>query len=717
MKRPLRHLVRPWPILAAAVVLGTATGTGPVAAQGSADPANEIIAAAIARKHALLATLHDYEYQVSVKFVVHDLGKQKDSAASVALIRESRSNVYWQAPDHYHETIVARRQANHLNPLWDVVFVDDIAAFQQDRVEIRAHSFVSPIADGALDHYNFRMLDTLAVEGRRVLRLAMVPRSQTTPSFTGVIDIADSTWDVVAIDVAVNDAARFGLWKQIRYQVHFEEMGDGRWMPRGIRFTGEARLRLPIPRTPRHLVFEQEALFTDYRFDTGERPGGLTEVRVAVDAQADHADSAAWAAPGAIPLTDAESQGWRRNELAQQQPTGFISRARRAADQSQFVLASPDFFHFNRVDGAYFGAGSTWRQTPDLTVTAKIGYATGSDRWQYRGGANLQVSEAKRIWIGASYHDETVNRPGLIPHSVDRTLQALLYRRDPLDYYRERGLTLSFALRPLNFTLVDLHYNDQQQSELPVITDYSLLPADQPQRANGFIVAGRMRTLSGSFTYDSRSLLRRDGQDTRLPSRTWTRMVLSTEVASPSLIANDFNFARYTLQVERHQRTSAFGMTAVSALFGITTGTVPPQRYFTIESGVRALGFQGNGFTTLRDTGFAGNRVAMVSVRHDFDRLLFAKSGLPLIRKLPFTLRVYAGMFAIGFADHTPLPSDSAFRTTSSPYTEAGFVLGDLMPFIAPLNLGAQFTWQLSAQLSRRFQFGFNLGLPGQGIP
>jgi hypothetical protein len=190
---------------------------------------------------------------------------------------------------------------------------------------------------------------------------------------------------------------------------------------------------------------------------------------------------------------------------------------------------------------------------------------------------------------------------------------------------------------------------------------------------------------------------------------------VGTEVASPGLIPDDFSFSRYTLQIERHQRTSEFGMTAVSALFGITTGTVPPQRYFTIESGVRALGFQGNGFTTLRDTGFAGNRVAMISVRHDFDRLLFAKSGLPLIRKLPFTLRVFGGMFAIGFAHHVFLPSDSAFRTTSSPYTEAGFVLGNLTPFIAPLNLGAQFTWQLSAQSTRRFQFGFNLALPGQG--
>lgn len=707
-----RHMHLPWRMLATAGVLVTGIGTAPVAAQRGAEPAKGIIAATIARKHALLATLHDYEYQASIKFVVYDLDKPPDSVASVALISETRSNAYWQSPGHYHETIVARRQANHLNAVWNTVSVGDIADLQRDRVEIQPHSFVSPIADDALDHYNFRVLDTVAVAGRRVFRVAIEPRSRTTPSLAGVIEIVDSTYDVVAIDLGVNEAAQFGLWKKIRYQERFEDMGDGRWLPRGIRLTGEARLGLPIPRTPRHLAFEQEALFTGFRFDADERPGGMTEVRVAMDGPADHADSAAWSAPGAIPLTAAERQAWNRADSTARQPSGIINRVRQVVDQSQFAMASRDFFHFNRIDGAYVGAGLTWRQTPILTLSTKLGYATGSERWQYRVGGEFQVSEARRLWLGASYHDETVNRPGLIPHSVDRTVQALLYRRDPLDYYRERGLTLSFAIRPLNFTRLDLHYNDQQQSELPVVTDYSLLQASQPQRVNGFIMAGRMRTLAGSFSYDSRSLLRRDGQDTRLPSLTWTRITLSAEVASPSLIPNDFDFARYTLQIERHQRTLNFGMTAVSALVGITTGTVPPQRYFTIESGVRALGFQGNGFSTLRDTGFAGNRVAMVSVRHDFDRLLFAKSGLPLIRHLPFTLRVYGGMFAIAFAYHTPLPSDSAFRTTSSPYTEAGFTLGNLLPFLAPFNLGAQFTWRLSSESTRRFQFGLSLTRP-----
>ncbi len=723
----LRQTRLPWGMTASASAFVTAIGAVPLAAQRCAEPveidriacdslghsqsvgARAIIAAAIARKHAVLGTLHDYQYQVSVRLVMHDLDKPQDSASSIVLIRETRSSASWRSPGRYHETVKARRQSSHLNFVWNTVSIADIANFQRDRVEVQSHSLVSPIAADALDHYRFRVLDTLSVGDRRVLRLMIEPRSQSSPAFTGVVEIADSTYDVMAIDVSVNDATRFGLWRKIRYQVHFQDMGEGRWMPREIRLTGEARLGAQLPRTPRRVAFEQEAQLNDFRFNSGEPPGNLREVRVVVDREADHADRAVWSAPGAIPPTDAERRVWNHRDSTAGRLPGRIDRVRQSINLSQFATASPDFFHFNRVDGAYAGAGSTWRKTPDLTLSTKLGYGTGSERWQYRVGGEFQVSEARRLWLGASYHDETVTRPSLIPHSVDRTVEALLYRRDPLDYYRERGLTLTFSIKLLDFTRLDLHYNDQEQSTLPVVTEYSLLRPSRAPRGNGFIVDGRLRSLSGSLSYDSRSFMRRNGLDSHLPSLTWTRVSVSAEVASPGLIPDDFNFRRYSLQLERHQHTLGLGVTTINALAGITTGTVPPQRYFTIDFGMRRLGFQGGGFKTLGDTGFAGNRVAMVSVRHDFDRLLFAKSGLPLIRGLPFTLSAYGAMFAINFVDHSPYPGDGALRTTSGPYSEAGFALGNLMPFLAPLSLGAQFTWQLSRQSRRRFQFGLSL--------
>src|SRR5256885_16480235 len=102
----------------------------------------------------------------------------------------------------------------------------------------------------------------------------------------------------------------------------------------------------------------------------------------------------------------------------------------------------------------------------------------------------------------------------------------------------------------------------------------------------------------------------------------------------------------------------------------------------------------------------------MIPVRHDFDGSLFAKGRLPLIRGLPFTLSVHGGVFWTDFEGHPPNPGDALLFTARRPYTEAGFGLGNLTPFLSPINLAVHFTWQPSSSPTREFQFGLCPPLP-----
>jgi hypothetical protein len=139
---------------------------------------------------------------------------------------------------------------------------------------------------------------------------------------------------------------------------------------------------------------------------------------------------------------------------------------------------------------------------------------------------------------------------------------------------------------------------------------------------------------------------------------------------------------------------------------------VPPQRYVTVDFGMQTLTYQQNGFNTLRETNYTGTRGALLAFRHDFDRLLFAKSGLPLVRQLPFTFSLHGGVFWTDFINHVPNPVDTLFTTARKPYTELGFGLGNLTPFLSPINLAVHFTWQLSAYPTNGFRFGFGLTRP-----
>jgi len=689
-----------------------AIGLAPVVVTGKDEFARGLIRRAIARKHEVLHAIRNYRCGTYVKFVLRDLGRHPDSASSVLLITESRTAVYWEEPDHYQEAILARRQSRNLPAERNLVSVYEIANFTRDRIDFEKYSLVSPTADDALEHYDFHVLDTLAVDGRRVYRLAIEPESEGIPLFVGMIDIADSTYDVVRVDVGVNRAVRLDMRTNLRYAQRLRDTGGGRWLPYEIRFTGEVFVKIPLPGFPERMTFEQVVALDNFVFDSPDRPSNLDEVRVLVHDRADKVDSATWAAPGTIPLTTAERAAWARIDSITNEPADFGDRVRQGVGIAYRLSTDPAFFHFNRVDGTYLGAGHVWWQVPGLVVRARVGYATGSDGWRYRFGGLVRLSEAQRLWVGGSVRDETAHRPTLVSRDYNPTYRALLFRLDPLDYYRDRGFVLTLDTKVLDFTDVELHYNDYRQSGLGMVTDYSLLSVDRPERPNPAIVEGRLRAFSGTVTYDSRPLLRSKGEDYYLQRLTNTRLSVTAEIAAPGLVANDFDFRRYSFQLERRQRTFNLGLTTISAAGGIATGTVPPQRYFAVDFGMQALTFQGGGFNTLAGHNFAGTRAAMITVQHDFDRLLLAKSGISFLKGVPLTLSLHGGAFWTDFVDHAPNPGDSLIAAARTVYGELGFGLGNLTPFLSPLNFAAHLTWQLSSYATKGFTFALSLMRP-----
>ncbi len=708
----------------------------PLGAPAAALDATAIVTRAIARRREMLLAAGAVRYLAFSKVVVRDPAQPAGSARSVLYIAERRTSVYAQHPGDYQEVVLAHRRSSNAGAERSVVAVSDIADFDRDRIpiarfvdlvsrpsaalsraigrrqstDVRDVAIPSPVVDGATDRYDYRILDTLVTGGRRVFRLAVVPRSGSAPLFVGTMEVADSTYDVVAVDLGVTDAVRFPSVINLRYQERLDDVGGGRFFPVEIRLSGEARPRLtgprlpeqvagvPVPRLPGHVLFEQVAQLDSFRFGQTDPPAGLGEYRIVVRDQADRTDSAAWSAPDAEPLSDAERAAWARADSAEQRTPTVWSRARQGIGFAAGLAADPDFFHYNRVDGVYLGAGDDWRVAPDVALRAKLGYALGSSSWQYEAGGRVLLSDAQRLWIGASYHDETTSRPTLISDGYNPTYRALFAQLDPLDYYRERGLGLSLSTKVLDRTQLDVSYLDARQSNLDVVVTSN--SSRRPILPNPPIAAGQLRSLTGSLTWDSRQLLREGGADQRLASTAWTRITATAEVSPHDVLASDFSYRRYSLQVERQQRT-LWGTTTVSTAAGIATGWVPPQRYFTVDFGMEFLTFQGNGFNTLAQTNYSGTRVALVVVRHDFDRQLL---------HLPFTLSIHGGAFWTSFADHPPFAGDSLLLTASRPYTEAGFGLGNLTPFLSPFDLSAHFTWQLSSYPTRRFRFGFSFG-------
>jgi hypothetical protein len=308
--------------------------------------------------------------------------------------------------------------------------------------------------------------------------------------------------------------------------------------------------------------------------------------------------------------------------------------------------------------------------------------------------------------VSAYAYDETVNRPTLTSEGYNPTLRALISRADPLEYYRQRAGVVSFGSKIVKFTDADVSYTDARQSSLASVISKPPLRFGRSDlllvRPNERIDDGHLRAFSGNVAFDTRPRLRQPGQDRLIGVSAYTRIAVGGEWSPSSL--GDFDYRRATLRVDRRQDSFGLGFTTFVATGGIATSGVPLQRSFTIDGGPVVLEARPSPFFTLGDTSFVGARAGLIAVQHDFDRLLFTRSRLPLIRDIPFTLSVRAAAF------WTEYPARAGVSAAISPYTEAGFTVGNLTPFLPLFNFSARFAWQLSNYPTSRFRFGLGLG-------
>ncbi len=574
------------------------------------NPAHRIIRNAIARKNDVFSRIHDYRYDAYVKLSVHDMDEPADSVESVLVITETQTSAYWEQPDKYQETIVARRQSRNLPADDNLVSVGEIVNFNKNRIDMTKYSVVSPTADDALSHYDYQLVDSMMTAGRKIYRLAIEPRTDAEPLFVGMIDIADSTFDVIEIDVGANEAIRFDFFENLRYQQTLAPVGNDYWLPSEIRFTGEIHFGVPLPGVPQNLSFQHVAALTNFRFDQGNAPKTLGEYLIIVDEGADDTDGASWAERRQLPLTDLEQRAYARIDSVENAPASLS----------------------------------------DVLLGSTLGLAFLAFK-QYRIGGSYRLSESRRLWFGATARDEIVSRPTVVGSRTNTTNRALFSKSDPLDYYRQEGVSVFLNGRVAKFTTMRLQYNDYRQYTAGVVSDYSFFNGQKVLRDNLPIVDGRLRSVAASVSFDSRKLLKRKGRDFRLFTLPFTVITLGAELASPDLIANDFDFLRYSLRVHREQRTLGLGLTSFDAYAGASRGDLPPQRYFTIDFGNEVF-FEQGGFNTMAEMNFAGNRAAYVFLTHDFDQQLFRQSRIPLIRQLPFTLSIHGGAFWSNFVNH-----------------------------------------------------------------
>ena len=669
------------------------------------DPAQEIIIEAIRRKEALLSQIQDYTFEAYTKLAVRRL--EDDTLENYLLITETQLSGWFQQPDQYKEIITARRQSSNLDAEGNLVTVGQIFNFNANRIELGRQAVVSPTASDALDYYNYYLLDTILVDGRPAFQLEIEPQSNAHPLFDGEILIVDSLYAVVGVDVTVNEAFDAPYLSNLRFSQRYARFEGDIWMPVEIRFNGKADL--PIPVVP-DLAFFYTAALNRLVFNEGIPPGTFDEYAIEVAREADEVDSSTWDEGALIPLTVDEAEGYRHIDSIENKPPSIWRVLLNVAGGTMMLVesrATYDFFHFNRVEGAYLGAGVTLDQLiPRTDLYLKSGWAFDGEYWQHHYRATHTLSDRHKLRLAWGFHDEIVPRPTVfVDNSFNPSLISLWDKTNPLDYYLEKGFDVSLSVRPLQHTQATISYHDLNQYSVDNSTNYGIFDTDKDHRANPPIINGKLRNVGARFIYDSRPMIRNKGRDDTLFTVQYTRLESSFEWASDDIVENDFEYRRYDLSLYRSQRLSGFGVISLYAYGGLSDRALPPQRYFTADFG-DVDNITLNEFKTLDETNFRGDRLLALYVGHDFGTSLFRRLNVPVLKNLPFSFLVYGGTFWSDFNSSSLKVDGGDLVAAPEGYSEIGFGFGRL----PPLFLRLYFTWQLTAFDTRDFSVKFSMG-------
>jgi hypothetical protein len=675
--------------------------SGQVVTPRNYNAAQRIILAAIKRKKEFLSNLQCYSVDSYTRLVAREM--QKPDSINVMFITETLASTYFRKPNSPKQVIRIRRETANFPVDLNTIAMGALLSLSRDRIELEGNEIVTPTGEDALDHYNFYLIDSVMRDNRRVFELEIEPRNQAEPLFVGKMSVIDSTYDVVQLDAGINKGFRSVMIRDMRYCVRYAQVDSENWMPVEVRNSFHLRPSLLIPMD---LSLSLVASLYNISVNQPLSSGIIDEYALKVEPDADKADTIRWNSYQSIPLSMEEATAYHRIDSISHVPPSVPEYL--LAGLLRVGIAAAiygDIFHFNRVEGAYLGFGTTLtKEAKAADIRVKSGYAFAANRWEHEYGVSYRLWRRHKVWAGALYSDQYVSRPTIFRiWGGSGTLPALLAKADPFDYYRVKGFKLSARADIVRHTTVSAGYNDYRERSAGTSTDYSFFNRQDTLRANPAIIEGHFRSISAIITYDSRKLVDLKGRDAFDGAAPDLLFSAGVEYSAPSFTHSDFNFRRYYASVSLSKRVLGLGTSSLFGYYGGSDGELPPQEYFRVPSAT-SLFASLRGFQTVDGSGFGGSRVMAITLRHEFGRLLWTKSGIPIVKLIPFTIDVYGGAFWTDFQGNPVHAGDNDIRVARSAYGEVGFAIGNLTPFMSPFNLAIGFTWQVSGYSTSRFE-------------
>lgn len=669
------------------------------------DPAIEIIRKAIEYKKKFKEKLNEYDFDAYTKFVIRsNIGSVKEQNDSVThnreqilALMESETKNYFNKPDEFKTVVISRRESANVIG----VAFPYIVNFYDEYVDLGEGEILSPLADNAFDHYDYKLLGTTSIDSNIVYRIEVFDEG-LSPLFRGKIYIADSTYELMKVDLSTNELVNLiaidSLNFRQKFSVYTDEVNNKFSLPTDVQIFASGTYA-------GFFKFSGEVftIVSDYNINK-KLPKGIFDeyvVKVLPDARK---DSSYWSENQLIKNTDEEMRAYKLIEKESNEEKSGFRFGISALHYGKYLRTYPlNYYHFNRVEGSHLQFNAEFDDLKTLNFNGYAGYGFSDKKMKYGidfsyspkrvRGFNIRISFFQKL--KSLFYDLNSVLTGY------NTLTSLLVKEDQYNYYYANGYDIVVSKFFIPQIELGLNYHQEKQLTAVTNTDLSIFKKNQKFRNNPAINNSFQRLVGFSFMLDPNIYKLIDlgeGEESKYTETQFPVLNFGFSYSSKKL-KSTYEYRKYTASIEGENNLTSYLNVRYRLRAVIFSGEVPFQSlsYFNSTTSVLDKDFS---FRTMEYQEYLGDKIYYFNFENNFKNILWAKA--PIIGKLNLIGFFSAGKSEIN-ASNLQLAASKNFSVTKDVFMEAGFGISRILNI-----LRFDFAWRLNNKIPGR-NFGFSV--------
>lgn len=591
-------------------------------------------------------------------------------------ISEALSDFYFsRKPDYKKEIIKATKVAGVKNAgisqaMGSMAIEINI---YHNTIVILDKQFISPIAGTGKLFYKYSLVDSAFIDNHWCYQIDFKPKHKQTLTFTGNFWVADSSFAIKRIQMAIADDANINYVNSLRYYEDFDEV-DTSWLPSREKMIIDFNLQ----EKTMGVYARKTTYYKDYMLNQPKELSFFDPGNVVVKTDAAEKSNEFWNESRHDTLTKNENEIYKLVDTITTLPrfkayANLVSFLTYGYLKYGLVEIGPafSFYNTNETEGnrLKFGMRTSTKFAKDFELSGYGAYGFLDKEWKYNAGFRWMFNPKQEQEIGATFSrdfqllgvdaDDAFDQSFL---SAIRTTSLIrLTDIHNFNFYYERQFTKDLLCR---FSAV--------HQKLFAIGDYVYQNPDSTLGENSPLTTSEFGFYA-HYAY----------HDNYIKTGTFSRMTfgkgfnpvfeLRYNQGLKGISGSMFSYSKLAFEYHDKWRINPFGYFSYDFEIGKVLGHIPyPLLY--VHPGNQTFAYDYSGFNMMNFFEFVSDQYFMAAAAHHFEG--YFVNRIPMMRKLKWREIVEAkGVIGtVSAANKSILLFPAGLdELRSKPYLEAGF--------------------------------------------